>query len=110
MPAGRAARRWTGWAAVAGLYAALLAVAPTLGARVGHAAAVAEAEGALAGLALLDSIGSAESYQPWWAVRAHLLARLGRHGAARSAYAQAALLAHDPAVRTFLRARAGAGM
>ena len=93
------------WPGIATLYQALLALAPTLGARVAHAAATAEAHGPAAGLALLDAITGAETYQPWWATRAHLLARLGQHEAARAAYAQAALLSRDPAVRAFLRAR-----
>ena len=47
------------------------------------------------------------SYQPYWAVRAHLLARLGDPGAG-VAYAAAIELAGDPAVKAFLLARAEA--
>jgi RNA polymerase sigma-70 factor (ECF subfamily) len=92
------------WTGIAMLYGALLRLAPTLGARVAHAAAIAEASGAAAGLALLEAIEGAEAYQPWWAVRAHLLARLGRPAAA--AYAEAARLAGDGAIRRFLEGKA----
>jgi RNA polymerase sigma-70 factor (ECF subfamily) len=98
------------WAAVAGLYEALLAYAPTVGALVGRAAAVAEARGALDGLVASELVPAsvARTYQPWWALRAHLLARLGRHDEARAAYAQAAGLTQAPAVRAFLLARSAA--
>jgi len=95
--------RPTDWHAVALLYEGLLAHAPTLGVRVGRAAAVAEAQGPAHGLALLDAIEGAEAYQPWWAVRAHLLAALGRD--ATEAARQAIALADDPAVRAWLAER-----
>jgi RNA polymerase sigma-70 factor (ECF subfamily) len=44
-------------------------------------------------------------YQPAWALRAHLLARAGRAAAARDAYARAAGMTADAAVRGFLLAR-----
>ena len=52
--------------------------AGTIGARVGHAAALAQARGAGSGLAALDAIprDSVVTYQPYWALRAHLLKRL----------------------------------
>jgi RNA polymerase sigma-70 factor (ECF subfamily) len=80
-------------------------VAPSLGATVGHAAALAEAAGAEAGLAQLDALAGAATYQPAWALRAHLLARLGRGAEASAAYAQAMGLSEDKAVREFLAAR-----
>ena len=57
-----------------------------------------------AGLAALDAIDSRSvlNYQPYWAVRAHLLARLGKTEAAREAYSQAIGLCEDRAVRDFL--------
>lgn len=91
--------------ALVALYAGLLAVAPSLGAAVGHAAALAEAAGAEAGLARLEALAGAASYQPAWALRAHLLARLGRSAAAREAFTQAMGLTEDKAVREFLAAR-----
>src|SRR5690606_26411597 len=70
----------TDWPAIASLYERLVGLAPTLGSRIAQAAAVAEASGPLAGLARLDAIepATAAGYQPYHAVRAHLLQRAGR--------------------------------
>jgi len=67
----------TDWAAIALFYEQLVHISPALGTRVGYAAAVAEAEGPEAGLAVLESIDrdAVADYQPYWAVRAHLLQR-----------------------------------
>jgi|KBSSwiStaDraftv2_1062776.scaffolds.fasta_scaffold25506_8 predicted RNA polymerase sigma factor len=94
----------TDWSAIATLYEGLVRLAPTLGAQVGRAAAVAEVHGAAMALALLDDIDAqAASYQPYWAVRAHLLQRLARIGEAEAAFDRAVHLATDPAVRSFLQ-------
>jgi RNA polymerase sigma-70 factor (ECF subfamily) len=100
----RAATGRTDWDAVALLYEGLLHVAATIGARVAHAAALAEARGAEAGLAALDTISSGEvdDYQPYWALRAHLLGSLGRSGPAAAAFTRAIGLSEDTAVRNFL--------
>lgn len=97
----------TEWPAIALLYEGLVRIAPTLGGLVGRAAAVAEASGPQAGLTLLDEIGSpsAEPFQPYWAVRAHLLSRLNRPGDAREAFDRAITLSEDEAVRRFLSSR-----
>jgi len=102
--------RRTDWAAIALLYEGLVRLSPTLGARVGRAAAVAEANGAVAGLELLDAIdaAAASSYQPYWAVRAHLSAATGRGAAARAAFDRAIARSDDPAIRAFLASRRGA--
>jgi len=104
-----AQRRLTGetpWPAIALLYRALAAVAPSIGAQVAHAAAEAECRGPDAGLALLDAVAPERvaDYQPYWAVRAHLAAQAGRADAA-DAYRRAAGLAEDPAIRRFLQRR-----
>jgi RNA polymerase sigma-70 factor (ECF subfamily) len=98
----------TDWETIALLYEGLLAFAPTMGARVGRAAAVAEARGPQAGWDLLDVVPRAEaaSYQPYWAVAADLLARLGRNADARDAYELAIGLCEDPAMRAWLRNQA----
>ena len=85
-------------------------LAPTVGARVGHAAALAEARGAEAGLAALDAIPGAAiaRYQPYWALRAHLLGALGHASDTAEAYARAIDLAEDPAARRFLAAKCAA--
>src|SRR6204780_1665939 len=67
------------WTAAVLFYEQLIRISPTLGARIGYAAAVGEANGPHAGLAALDGIDRhvVSGYQPYWAVRAHLLQRLG---------------------------------
>jgi len=103
-------RRRTGttdWAALDTLYSALLAVAPSLGARVAAAVVLGRRHGPEAGLAALPE--DAGEFQPYWAARAELLARAGRNPV--HAYARAAELAEragEEAVATFLRVRARA--
>ena len=99
----------TDWAAIALFYEQLVRISPALGTRVGYAAAVAEAEGPEAGLAVLDSIApdAVSHYQSYWAVRAHLLQRLGKKREAADAYDRAIGLAEDPAVREFLLQKRG---
>jgi RNA polymerase sigma-70 factor (ECF subfamily) len=105
----RAQSGHTDWGAIVVFYRHLVRLAPTLGARVAQAAAEAEARGPADGLALLDEIDHhvAATYQPYWAVRAHLLSRLSRPAAAAEAYDRAIGLAVDPATRQFLLARRG---
>jgi predicted RNA polymerase sigma factor len=99
----------TEWTATVLFYEQLIRISPTLGARIGYAAAVGEANGPQAGLAALDGIGrdAASGYQPYWAVRAHLLERLGKTSEAADAFDRAIGLAEDPAVRQFLLQRRG---
>jgi RNA polymerase sigma-70 factor (ECF subfamily) len=100
----RAVTGRTDWEAIALLYEGLVRFAPTIGARVGYAAALGEARGPEAGLAALDAIPpeAVRAYQPYWALSAHLLKSLGRAGQACEAYARAIGLSEDPAVREFL--------
>ena len=106
--ADRARTGCTDWEGIALLYEGLLRITPTIGARVAHAAALARARGVSAGLTALDAIAPdvVTSYQPYWALRAHLLACLGSAVAAAEAYARAIGLSEDPAVRDFLVRRA----
>ena len=99
----------TDWRAIAHFYDQLVLIAPSLGAAVGRAAAHAESESAKAGLALLDDIDAeaVTSYQPYWAVRAHLLSELRRTREAQDAYDRAIGLSEDDAVRRFLLERRG---
>ena len=99
----------TEWAAIILFYEQLIRISPTLGTRTGYAAAVAEAKGAGAGLATLDTIDPDDisTYQPYWAVRAHLLRRLGKAPEAFDAFDRAIGLTEDPAVRQFLLQRRG---
>ena len=94
----------TEWPAIIRFYEQLIRISPTLGTRTGYAAAVAEGCGPEAGLAALDAIdpGAVTEYQPYWAVRAHLLHRLSRLREASHAFDRAIGLAEDPAVKQFL--------
>ncbi|MGH9758643.1 MAG: RNA polymerase sigma factor [Candidatus Acidiferrales bacterium] len=105
--------RWrsgqTDWAAIMFFYKQLMRISPTLGTQTGYAAATGEANGPETGLAVLDAIDpdDVSSYQPYWAVRAHLLQRLGKTSQASAAFDRAVGLAEDPAVRQFLLERRG---
>ena len=98
------------WPAIVALYDALCALTGSPVAAINRAVALAETEGAAAGLAGLDAIAADErlaQYQPYWAARADLLARMGEQAEARAAYDQAIGLEADPAVRRFLQVRRG---
>ncbi len=105
----RARSGQTDWAAISAFYQQLIHISPTLGTRIGYAAAQAEANGSASGLAVLDGIelDAVSSYQPYWAVRAHLLQQLGKMPEALKAYDRAIGLAEDPAVREFLLKKRG---
>jgi predicted RNA polymerase sigma factor len=92
------------WAALDALYAGLVALVPSIGAQIGHAAARAKVAGPNAGLALLDATDweRASAYQPYWVVRAHLLAEAGDAAQARAAYVKAIGLTEDSAQRDHL--------
>jgi predicted RNA polymerase sigma factor len=76
-------------------------LAPTVGALVGRAAAVAEAREAAAGWALLETLPAeaVKTYQPYWALASHLLQRMGRADEASSAYSRVIGLCEDAAMR-----------
>ncbi len=104
-----AARRHLGhsdWPAIVTLYDGLLALTASPVVAVNRAVALAEVQGAAAGLAALDAIGDDQriaEYQPYWAARAALLAKRGDRESADNAYALAIGLESDPALRTFLQ-------
>jgi predicted RNA polymerase sigma factor len=97
------------WKAILGFYEQLIRISPTIGRRTAQAAAVAEANGPAESLGVLDSMDptSISTYQPYWAVRAHVLQWLGRIPEARQAYDRAVGLAEDPAIREFLLKKRG---
>ena len=97
------------WKAIACFYEQLNRISPTIGMRTAYAAALAEAKEAERALAVLDAIdqNTVSAYQPYWAVRAHLLELLGKRPEAQHAYDRAIGLAEDPAVREFLLQRRG---
>jgi RNA polymerase sigma-70 factor (ECF subfamily) len=82
-------------------------IAPTLGARVAHAAAVGRVEGATAGLDALDAItdDAACRFQPAWVTRAHLLVEVGCAAEAVQAYERAISLTTDSGARGYLERR-----
>ena len=94
----------TDWAAIVLFYEQLLRISPALGTQASYAAALAEANDPAAGLAVLELMDpdAVSDYQPYWAVRAHLLQKLGKKAEASDAYDRAIGLAEDPAVREFL--------
>ncbi|KIL39894.1 RNA polymerase sigma70 factor [Gordoniibacillus kamchatkensis] len=107
-----AQRAWTGrteWEEIALLYEGLVRFAPTIGALVGRAAAVAEVRGADAGWSLLEAIPNeaVKSYQPYWALAAHLFKRMRKYEEAGDAYSRAIGLSAELSVREFLMRQAG---
>ena len=97
------------WNAIMMFYEELIRISPTLGTRTGYAAAVAEAKGAEEALAALNAIApdDVSAYQPYWAVRAHVLQQLRKIPEALDAFDRAIGLTEDPAVRQFLLQRRG---
>jgi RNA polymerase sigma-70 factor (ECF subfamily) len=98
----------TDWPQVATLYQQLAAIAPSPMVSLNHAIAVAEADGPLAGLHLLDAVaasGALAGSHLLPAARADLLRRLGRPGEAIGAYDQAIALAANQAEAGYLTRR-----
>lgn len=85
------------------LYDQLIAQAPSIGAQIARAAALAQADQPGAALVALDALAArCLSHQPWWAARARALHAAKQPEAARAAATRAAGLSTDPAVRAFL--------
>jgi RNA polymerase sigma-70 factor (ECF subfamily) len=94
----------TDWARIAALYEELYAGAPSEVVALNRAVAVAMADGPEAGLALLDGL-VLPGYHLLPAVRADLLARLGRRDEAVANYREALALVGTDAERRFLTRR-----
>jgi RNA polymerase sigma-70 factor (ECF subfamily) len=93
------------------LYNALFALVGSPVVAINRALAIAELHGASAALDAMpdaDTDARLAEYQPYWAARAELLAKLGAHAEARHAYEIAIGLERDPAVRRFLQKRQSA--
>jgi RNA polymerase sigma-70 factor (ECF subfamily) len=93
------------------LYDALLAISDSPVVAINRALAIAELDGAEAGLKNLQYLAADSrltEYQPYWAARAELLARTGSPDEAREAYDIAIGLESDAAVRRFLQQRQSA--
>ncbi|WP_315791197.1 RNA polymerase sigma factor [Fischerella sp. JS2] len=100
----RAVTQQVNWNALALLYEGLVQLSPTLGALVNQAAAIAEAKGLDQGLIKLNDLPAeaVKNYQPYWALKAHLLKQLGDQLNAQQAYIRAIGLTEDAAIREFL--------
>jgi RNA polymerase sigma-70 factor (ECF subfamily) len=107
-------RRRTGranWAAVVQLYDALLALTGSPVVAINRALAIAEMHGPNAALDAMQEVAAdarLAEYQPYWAARAELLAKIGAYGEARHAYEIAIGLERDASVRRFLQQRQSA--
>ena len=99
----------TDWHEIVGLYDALLELQPSPVVELNRAVAVAERDGAGAGLRLVDAVlGRLDDYHLAHAARADLCRRLGREAEARAAYERALALAQLEPERRFLARRLAA--
>jgi RNA polymerase sigma-70 factor, ECF subfamily len=98
----------TDWRQIATLYRALRGMAPSAVVELNFAAAIAMADGAAVGLAMMDGIaasGELDRYPYLHAARADLLRRLRRWSEAEAAYRRALGLTTNGAERAYLRRR-----
>ena len=102
------ARRMLGepnWPSVVALYDHLFSLTGSPVVTLNRAAALAEIEGPVAALAILDVLAADKriaDYQPYWAARGHLCVRAGRKDEAQEALTLAIGLSTDQAVRQHL--------
>ncbi len=96
----------TDWDQIVTLYDQLHAIRPSAVVALNRAIAIAERDGAEAGLAALAGLDAVlDDYQPFHASRADLLSRAGRIGEAQIAYRRAIELTSNPVERQFLADR-----
>ena len=98
----------TDWPQIVLLYRELLKQLPSPVVQLNHAAAVAMAEGAEAGLSLMSQLAGLEelqSYQPFFATRAELLRRLGRFVEAVPDYERGLELAKNEPEKRYMTRR-----
>ena len=96
------------WAEIVKLYDVLFALTGSPVVAVNRVLAIAETDGPQVALVELDKIAADSrlaEYQPYWAVRADLLAKLEKGREAREAYEVAIGLERDPVVRRYLKRR-----
>jgi len=98
----------TDWTRIVALYDQLRAMDPSPVVALNHAAAVAMADGPLAGLRLLEDVDGLDDYHLFHATRAELLHRSGDPNAAIDAWTRAAALTDNPAERRLIAARTAA--
>lgn len=94
----------TDWAQVLALYDQLLIVAPNAIVALNRAVALAEVEGPLAALSVVDDL-DLPRYYLYHAIRADLLRRLGRTAEAITAYDEAIARTANEVERKFMRRR-----
>jgi RNA polymerase sigma-70 factor (ECF subfamily) len=82
----------TDWPKIARLYEQLAVITGSAVVALNHAVAVAEADGPLAGLALIDNIDGLDHYHLLWAARAEFSRRAGQMTESRSAAERALTL------------------
>ena len=102
----------TDWVRIAARYTALALQTPSPVVELNRAVAIGMAFGPAAGLDLVDQLvgdGSLRDYHLLPSVRGDLLAKLGRHDAARSEFRRAAALTRNERERGLLLARAAMG-
>ena len=99
----------TDWARIASLYAMLASQTGSAIVELNRAVAISMAEGAAAGLALIDQLAGQPSLADCHllpSVRGDLLVKLGRHREARLEFERAASLTQNKAENAFLIQRA----
>jgi RNA polymerase sigma factor (sigma-70 family) len=99
----------TDWRRIAALYAVLAAINPSPIVELNRAVAVSMAEGPGAGLVLVDALAdepALRGYHLLPSVRGDLLAKLGRHGEAATAFDRAAALTRNAKERALMEERA----
>ncbi len=103
-----AVRAYTGaadWPAILALYDALAALTGSDVTRLNRAAALVHVAGPAAALDAVMAVAPAlEAYQPLWALKANLLAALGRRCEAQAAFDRAMALTDDIALIAYLSA------
>jgi len=92
------------WPQIAALYGELARLTDSPVVELSRAVAVAEADGAEAGLGIVDRL-ALEDYRYLHSTRGELLRRLGRTAEARDAFGRALALVHDDAERRLLQRR-----
>ena len=94
----------TDWVGIAVLYRALLDRAPSVGATIAAAVALAESGDAASAHALLTTLDDrlVQTHPPWWLARARLAELGGSPVEARTLASRALGLTSNPAVRDYL--------
>ena len=95
---------FTPWPEIVKLYEALVLLAPTIGSRIAHAAALAQSGQSAVALMQLQAIPpqSISEYQPYWVALAYVQRLMGDLSAAEQSLMRAVGLTSSPSLREFL--------